>query len=57
MLVTLKIARKPVKLQRISPAGCAGEGKQSKGNEDKKKERFKDNRQPLFVRKRVCRSL
>ena len=28
----LKNGRKPVKLQRESPAGCAGEGKQSKGN-------------------------
>ena len=24
--------RKPMKLQKESPAGCAGEGKQSKGN-------------------------
>ena len=32
MLTTLKLARKPVKLQKESPAGCAGEGKQSKGN-------------------------
>ena len=28
----LKNGRKPVKLQKESPAGCAGEGKQSKGN-------------------------
>ena len=27
----LKNDRKPVKLQKESPAGCAGEGKQSKG--------------------------
>ena len=27
----LKMARKPVKLQKESPAGCAGEGKQNKG--------------------------
>ena len=31
-VTTLKMARKPVKLQKESPAGCAGEGKQSKGN-------------------------
>ena len=28
----LKNGRKPVKLQKESPAGCAGEGKQSEGN-------------------------
>ena len=28
----LKNGRKPVKLQKESPAGCDGEGKQSKGN-------------------------
>ena len=28
----LKNGRKSVKLQKESPAGCAGEGKQSKGN-------------------------
>ena len=28
----LKNGRKPVKLQKERPAGCAGEGKQSKGN-------------------------
>ena len=27
-----KNGRKSVKLQKESPAGCAGEGKQSKGN-------------------------
>ena len=32
MLTTLKMARKPDKLQKESPAGCAGEGKQNKGN-------------------------
>ena len=31
-VTTLKMARKPVKLQQKSPAGCAGEGKQNKGN-------------------------
>ena len=31
-VTTLKMARKPVKLQKENPAGCAGEGKQSKGN-------------------------
>ena len=31
-VITLKMARKPVKLQKESPAGCAGEGKQSEGN-------------------------
>ena len=29
---TVKLARKPVKKQKENPAGCAGEGKQSKGN-------------------------
>ena len=28
----IKNGRKPVKLQKESPAGCAREGKQSKGN-------------------------
>ena len=28
---TLKMARKPVKLQKDNPAKCAGEGKQCKG--------------------------
>ena len=28
----LKNGRKPMKLQKESSAGCAGEGKQSKGN-------------------------
>ena len=28
----LKNGRKPVKLQKENPAGCTGEGKQSKGN-------------------------
>ena len=31
-VTTLEMARKPVKLQKESPAGCVGEGKQSKGN-------------------------
>ena len=33
----IKMARKPVKQQKENPAGCPGEGKQSKGNmgEDK----------------------
>ena len=31
-----------MKLQKESPAGCAGEGKQSKGNEEKRKGRFED---------------
>ena len=29
---TLKMVKKPVKLQKERPAGCAGESKQSKGN-------------------------
>ena len=36
-VTTLKRARKPVKLQNKSPAGCAGEGKQSKGNIEEEK--------------------
>ena len=31
-VTTLKMARKPVKLQKENSAGCAGEGKQTKGN-------------------------
>ena len=31
-VTTLKMARKPVKLQKENLAGCTGEGKQSKGN-------------------------
>ena len=30
-VTTLKMARKPVKLQKKNLAGCAGDGKQSKG--------------------------
>ena len=30
-VTTLKMARKPVKLMKENPAGCAAEGKQSKG--------------------------
>ena len=41
---TLKMARKPVKLQKENPAGCAGEGKQNIGNLEKRKVQFKDNR-------------
>ena len=42
MLTTLKMARKAVKIQKECSAGCAGEGKQSKGNYKKRKGRFKD---------------
>ena len=38
----LENCRKSVKLQKESPAGCAGEGKQSKGNQEKGKGLFKD---------------
>ena len=31
-VTTLKMARKPVKLQKENLAGCAGGGKQSEGN-------------------------
>ena len=31
-VTTLKMEKKTVKLQKENPAGCAGEGKQSKGN-------------------------
>ena len=31
-VTTLKMARKPVKLQKENSGGCAGEGKQNKGN-------------------------
>ena len=43
-VTTLKMARKPMKLQKVNQAGYAGEGKQSKGNL-KRIGRFKDNRQ------------
>ena len=36
----LKMVRKSVKLHKENPAGCAGEGKQSKGNQEKRKGRF-----------------
>ena len=44
-VTALKMVRKPVKLQKENPAGFVGEGKQSKGNWEKRKGRFKDNRQ------------
>ena len=47
-VTTLKMARKPVKLQKESPAGCAGEGKQSRGNYEKRKGRFKDQPTTAF---------
>ena len=31
-VITLKMTREPVKLQKENPAGCAEEGKQNKGN-------------------------
>ena len=31
-VTSLKMARKPVKLQKENITGCAGEGKQSEGN-------------------------
>ena len=50
--------RKPVKLQKESPAGCAGEGKQSNGNYRRRgKDGLKINRQPLFLRKKVSRAV
>ena len=39
-VTTFKMARKPVKLQKENPAGCAGEGKPSKGNWEKRKGRL-----------------
>ena len=44
-MTTIKMARKAVKLQKENPnpAGCAGEGKQSRGNQEKGKRRFRDN--------------
>ena len=44
-MVVVEITRKLVKLQKENPAGCAGESKRSKGNQKKRKGRFKDNRQ------------
>ena len=38
----LKNGKEPVKLQKESPARCDGEGKQSKGNWEMRKGRFKD---------------
>ena len=40
-----------MKLKKENPAGCAGEGKQSKGKQEERKGRFKDNRQKHSVRK------
>ena len=51
-VTTLKLARKPVKLYEENPAGCAGKGKQSKGKQEKRKGRLKDNGQQIYVRKR-----
>ena len=31
-VTTLKMAKKPGKLQKENPAGCTGEGEQNKGN-------------------------
>ena len=50
------------KLQKENPAGCAGEGKQSKGISEKRKGRFippiefcdEVTRRRCEVRKRVC---
>ena len=44
-VTTLKMAMKPVNLQKENLAGCAGEGKQNKGNQYKRIGRFKDNQQ------------
>ena len=44
----LKNCRKPVKLQKESPAGCDGESKQSKGNYEKRKGQFKDQPTTAF---------
>ena len=49
------MVRKPVKLQKENPAGCAGEGKHSKGKQEKRKGWFKDNRQYHYVRKKVSK--
>ena len=54
-VTTLKMARKPVKLQKEHLAGCAGEGKKNKENYEKRKGRFKDNTQYHHVRKKVSR--
>ena len=50
-VTTLKMARKPVKLQEENPVEWAGEIKQSKGSKEKRKGRFKDNGRWHFVRK------
>ena len=42
-----------MKLQKENPIGCAGEGKQSKLSQEKRKECFKDNRQQHYMRKKV----
>ena len=36
-VTTLKIVKKAMKLQKENPAGCAGEGKNSKGKKEKRK--------------------
>ena len=45
------MAWKPVKIQKESPAGCAGEGKQSKGNQEKRKGQFKNGKKPVKLQK------
>ena len=49
------MARKPVKLQKGSPAGCDGKVNRSKKIRRRGKNGLKINRQQHFVRKKVSR--
>ena len=44
----LKNGRKPVKIHKESPAGCARQGKERKGNQEKRKGRFNDQPTTAF---------
>ena len=54
-VTTLKMGRKPVKLQIENSAGCAGEGKQSKGNRRRENDGLKITDNKHYVRKKVSR--
>ena len=55
-ITILKMASKPVKLQKENPAGYAEEGKQSKRNQEKRKGRFKDKRQNIIPQQMIEKS-
>ena len=54
-VTTLKIARKPVELQKENPAGCAGEGNRVKEIRRREKNCLKITDNKHHVRKKVFR--